>query len=84
MPIQWTSADIIKLAMIKSLDFLEKNNLNSKMIMQVHDELVFDVFPWEEEFLEKNIKNIMENILENSEIILRADASIWLNWRETK
>ena len=54
------------------------------MIMQVHDELVFDVFPWEEEFLEKNIKNIMENILENSEIILRADASIWLNWRETK
>ena len=84
MPIQWTSADIIKLAMIKSLDFLEKNNLNSKMIMQVHDELVFDVFPWEEEFLEKNIKNIMENILENSEIILRADASIGLNWRETK
>jgi DNA-directed DNA polymerase len=45
MPVQGTSADIIKLAMIKTQEFLEKNKLKSKMIMQVHDELVFDVFP---------------------------------------
>lgn len=84
MPIQWTSADIIKLAMIESQNFLKKNNLKSKMIMQVHDELVFDVYPEEEDFLSKNIKNIMENILENQEIKLRADISIWKTWKETK
>ena len=84
MPVQGTSADIIKLAMIKTQEFLEKNKLKSKMIMQVHDELVFDVFPWEEEQISKNIKNIMENILENSEIILKADVSIWKNWKEAK
>lgn len=84
MPIQWTSADIIKLAMIKSQKFLEENNLKSNMIMQVHDELVFDVFPWEEKILEENIKNIMENILENSEIKLKADSNFWENWKEAK
>lgn len=84
MPIQWTSADVIKIAMINSQEFLEKNNLKSKMIMQVHDELVFDIFPWEEEKVSKNIQNIMENILENQEIKLRADISIWDNWKETK
>ncbi|ATU05097.1 hypothetical protein BKN14_01415 [Candidatus Gracilibacteria bacterium HOT-871] len=84
MPVQGTSADIIKLAMIKTQEFLEKNKLKSKMIMQVHDELVFDVFPGEEEQISKNIKNIMENILENSEIILKADVSIGKNWKEAK
>jgi DNA polymerase-1 len=44
MPIQGTSADIIKIAMIRINDFLNKENLKSKMIMQVHDELVFDVY----------------------------------------
>ena len=84
MPIQWTSADIIKIAMIKIYNFLKEKNYKSKMIMQVHDELVFDIFPWEEDFLQENIVNIMENILENSEIKLKADASIWSNWKEAK
>ena len=69
---------------IKVDKFLKEKNLKSKMIMQVHDELVFDVFPWEENFLQENIVNIMENILENSEIKLKADASIWSNWKEAK
>lgn len=84
MPIQWTNADIIKIAMIKIHNFLKENNLKSKMIMQVHDELVFDVFPWEEDILSQNAKNIMENILKNTPIILRADIWIGKNWREAK
>lgn len=84
MPIQWTSADIIKLAMIKSKKFLDEKKLKSKLVMQVHDELVFDIFPSEEEIIWKNIKKIMENILDNEDIILKADVSIWKNWRETK
>jgi DNA polymerase-1 len=49
--------------MIKISKFLKENNLKSKMIMQVHDELVFDVPKTEKEFMEKNIKEIMENII---------------------
>ena len=84
MPIQWTSADIIKLAMIKTQTFIEKNNLKILMIMQVHDELVFDIFPWEEEIFEKKIPIIMENVLENKAIKLKVDYWIWKNWREAK
>lgn len=84
MPIQWTSADIIKLAMIEIFDFIEKRKLKSKMIMQVHDELVFDVFPWEENIIKKNILNIMQNILKNKPIMLKTDVWEWYSWKEAK
>ncbi|PIE85232.1 DNA polymerase I [Candidatus Gracilibacteria bacterium] len=92
MPVQGTSADIIKIAMIKIKKFIDKNKLKSKMIMQVHDELVFDVYPGEEEILSKNTQKIMENILikdfdntENLELIpLIAEYGIGKNWKEAK
>jgi DNA polymerase-1 len=84
MPIQWTSADIIKIAMIEVYDFLEKWKFKSKMIMQVHDELVFDIFPWEEKVMKKNVKEIMENILKNKVITLKADVWEWKSWKEAK
>lgn len=84
MPIQWTSADIIKIAMIRIEDFIEKNNLKSLMIMQVHDELVFDIYPWEEQIIQDEVCNIMENVLENKPIKLKTDAKIGTNWREAK
>ncbi|MDD3793578.1 MAG: DNA polymerase [Candidatus Gracilibacteria bacterium] len=84
MPIQGTSADIIKLAMIETQSFIEKNNLKSLMIMQVHDELVFDIFPGEEEIFEKEIPTIMENILKGKAIKLKVDFGIGKNWREAK
>jgi DNA polymerase-1 len=84
MPIQWTSADIIKIAMIEVYDYLKSSNLKSKMIMQVHDELVFDVFPWEENALKKEIPNIMHNILKDSPITLKVDIWEWNSWKETK
>ena len=84
MPIQWTSADIIKIAMIQTHEFIQAKKLKSKMIMQVHDELVFDVYPWEEELIKKEIKNIMQNILKDSPITLKVDIWEWLSWREAK
>ncbi len=84
MPIQWTSADIIKIAMIEVAKMMKKNKLKSKMIMQVHDELVFDVFLGEEFFLKKEVKKIMENILKDTPIKLKVDIWEWYNWWETK
>ena len=84
MPIQWTSADIIKIAMIDSYNFLEKNNLKSKMIMQVHDELVFDIYPGEENIIKKEIKEIMQNVLKNKPITLKVDVWEWYSWKEAK
>ncbi len=84
MPIQWTSADIIKISMINTYNFLINNNLKSKLIMQVHDELVFDVYPWEEKIIETEIKNIMQNILIDKPIKLKVDVWMWNNWKEAK
>jgi DNA polymerase I-like protein with 3'-5' exonuclease and polymerase domains len=58
--------------------------LNSLLIMQVHDELVFDVFPWEEDTLSQNLQKIMENILIEQQIVLKSDVLIWDTWKETK
>lgn len=83
MPIQWSAADIIKFAMIKISQFLKDKNLKSKIIMQVHDELVFDVPKDEEEIMKKNIKEIMENII-SDEIKLIVDIETGKNWKECK
>lgn len=84
MPIQWTSADIIKLAMIQVAKMLEDGNYKSTMLLQVHDELVFNIKPDEKDELEVKIPYIMENILNNAPIELKVDGAIWKNWKETK
>ena len=61
-PIQGTAADMIKMAMIKIHDAMCKENLKSKMIMQVHDELVFDAVPEELEILQPLILNNMKSL----------------------
>ncbi|MFC2104750.1 DNA polymerase, partial [Bacteroidota bacterium] len=60
-PIQGSAADIIKLAMIDIFNELQKKNLRSKMILQVHDELVFDVYKPELEEIKSLVKAKMEN-----------------------
>jgi DNA polymerase-1 len=62
-PIQGTAADMIKLAMIRIHDWLTKEKLQSKMILQVHDELVFDAHKEEVEVLQKQVEEIMTNAL---------------------
>ena len=63
MPIQGTSADMIKLAMIKIDSLLRKKPYQTKMLLQVHDELVFDLHPDEEAELVPKILHIMETAL---------------------
>jgi DNA polymerase-1 len=63
-PIQGTSADIIKMAMVKIDEAMQRENLKSKMLLQIHDELVFDVALEEKEKLEALVVDTMENIVE--------------------
>jgi DNA polymerase-1 len=65
-PIQGTSADIIKMAMVKIDKEMEDKKLKSKMLLQIHDELVFDVKKEEKEELEHLVKGTMENIVKLS------------------
>ena len=82
-PIQGTAADILKMAMIKLQDEIDKQNLNSKMLVQVHDELVFEVPNNEVEIMTKLIKDIMENIYE-LKVPLKVDIEYGKNWYEAK
>ena len=60
-PIQGSAADIVKIAMIHIYDEMKKQNVKSKMLLQVHDELVFDVHNSEKEIMEKIVKEKMEH-----------------------
>ena len=62
-PIQGTSADIIKMAMVKIDNEITKRKLNSKMLLQIHDELIFDVVKEEKKELEELVSGIMKNIV---------------------
>ena len=64
MPLQGSAGDIIKLAMIKVYNEIKKQNLKSKLILQIHDELIIDTFPSEEESVQSILKSCMENIVD--------------------
>ena len=80
-PMQGTAADIIKKAMIKVHDWLETTDFDAKMIMQVHDELVFEVAEDQVEDLVKEVKARMESAAE-LKVPLIVDAGIGENWEE--
>jgi DNA polymerase-1 len=80
-PIQGSAADIIKIAMINIQKQLEKENLKSKMILQVHDELNFDVYPNELEQLKSIVKTTMENAIELV-VPLTVEMNHGKNWLE--
>ncbi len=63
-PLQGSAADIIKIAMVEIYKAMEKENLKSEMILQIHDELVFDVLKSEQTKMEKLIKETMEHCVE--------------------
>ena len=80
-PIQGSAADIIKIAMINIHKRLNEGNYKSKMLLQVHDELVFDIYKPELEGLKNLIKTQMENAYELS-VPLDVDLDIGDNWLE--
>ena len=65
-PIQGTSADIIKKAMVLVFEEFNKQNIKSKMVLQIHDELVIDTKLNELEIVTKIVKDVMENVIELS------------------
>lgn len=81
-PIQGTNADIIKKAMIEIHKYFKNNNLKSKMTLQVHDELVFDVYKDEIEVVKQVVRDIMENSYE-LKVPIKVDMEIGDNWYQT-
>ena len=80
-PIQGTAADIIKVAMIHIYKRFKAEGIRSKMILQVHDELNFSVFPEEKEKVESIVLEEMQNAL-NLSVPLVADSGFGQNWLE--
>ena len=80
-PIQGTSADIIKLAMIGVAARLREEGLRSKMVLQIHDELLFDALPEEVPALQALVKDVMENVIKLS-VPLTVECSAGINWLE--
>ena len=82
-PIQGTAADILKKAMVEIYAEFKKRNLKSKMLIQVHDELVFNVLNSELEEVKTIVRNIMENTFK-LKVPLKVDIEIGSNWYEAK
>ena len=82
-PIQGTAADIIKLAMIKAHKMIKDAKLKSRILLQVHDELVLEVVESELEAVKSILKDAMENIVSLS-VPLSIDISMGKNWAEAK
>ena len=82
-PIQGSAADLIKIAMIRIDDTLKTRHLQSKMLLQVHDELVFEIIPSELDQVKEFAKYEMEHAAELS-VPLVVDLGVGKNWLETK
>lgn len=82
-PIQGSSADILKKAMIEIDEAITKNNLKSTMLLQVHDELIFNVINEEKDIIEKLVKDIMEHTIKLN-VPLEVDIEFGTNWYDAK
>lgn len=82
-PIQGSAADIIKIAMVKVYKELKRKNFKSRLILQVHDELIIETHKNELKEVEKLVKDIMENSIK-LDIPLKVDLKTGDNWYEAK
>ncbi|MBM3154935.1 MAG: DNA polymerase I [Chloroflexi bacterium] len=81
MPVQGTSADIIKIAMVRLHRQMQSRNLKSKMTLQIHDELLFEVPPEEIDIMKSLVSEIMPNALQ-LRVPLKIDIKQGKNWAE--
>lgn len=82
-PIQGSAADIIKMSMVKVYNELKSRSLKSKLILQIHDELIVDTFPDEVEIVKNLLKTIMENVIK-LRVPLVVDIGYGKNWYDAK
>jgi len=82
-PIQGSAADIIKMSMVKVYNELKERGLKSRLILQVHDELIIDTHPDEVEIVKELLKSIMENIIK-LKVPLVVDIGQGKNWYDAK
>jgi len=80
-PIQGSAADMIKVAMIRIHEFIQRNRLQSKMILQVHDELVFEVHQSEIDLMKENVISLMKNAIALP-VRIEVEAGLGKNWLE--
>ena len=80
-PIQGSAADIIKIAMVNIHRWLEKEKLKTKMIMQVHDELVFDLHKDEVDIVKTNVSKLMQYAV-HLEVPMEVEVGVGANWLE--
>jgi DNA polymerase-1 len=78
-PMQGTAADLIKMAMVSVQNFLVKSNLKSKLIMQVHDELVLEVLQSELERVKETVRELMQTVAK-LDVALVVDVGVGENW----
>ena len=82
-PLQGSAADIIKLAMIKIDARLISEGWQTRMVLQVHDELIFEVPPLEESAAYEMVRDEMEKVYDLA-VPLKVDLSFGVNWGEAK
>ena len=80
-PIQGTAADVMKLAMVKLKENLDKNNLKSKIILQVHDEVVLETVDTELDTIKKIVVESME-LGQPFLVPLKVDVAVGKSWKE--
>lgn len=83
MPIQGSAADIIKVAMVGVADALKKRKLDTQLLLQVHDELILDVAPGEEEEVAELVKEVMQSAAE-LRVPLTVDVAFGESWYDAK
>lgn len=82
-PIQGTAADVIKIAMIKVADAMRKAGVRSRMILQVHDELLFEIVPEEEEQMLRLVAHEMQHAYA-LQVPLDVETKVGCNWRDVE
>lgn len=82
MPVQGTASDMIKIAMLKIYNSMKQNKLKSKMILQIHDELVFDVTPDETEIIANIVQTNMTNAFPLGEVPIVVNMNFGKSWFE--